>query len=98
MKCIILIALLCSLSYGAWHWGSVKEDRSIDSPVWTPICVLPDSVVVSWVNEFGIARRVKCIGLWYSQTRKEYMLTWTNSERIILQASNITDLEWKPVK
>ena len=95
MKTLILVVLLCIPAFSAQHYGSAKDDKSIDNPLWVPVCVKADSVQVSWVNEFGMPSHAVCVGVWYSATRREYMLTQKGAGRIILQANNISELNFK---
>ena|SRR5271157_4188694 len=93
-KILISILLVISIAAAAWHWGGMKDDKSIDNPTWMPLCVSADSIYVSWTNEFGMGRHTFCSGLWYSQAQGEYLLTWKDGNKLIMRASNITDLQY----
>jgi hypothetical protein len=73
------------------HWGSSNEDKTIDNPEWKLIKISPNGILVTWKEKYGPDKGDICIGLWESDT--EYMLTWKDGKKIILQKSNITSIE-----
>lgn len=75
------------------HWGSSKDDQTIDKPKWTIIKIDPNGIQVTWKEKYGPEVTDNCIGLWENET--EYLLTWKDSKKRILQKSNVTSIEAK---
>ena len=97
MKRLIILALICAALAGQ-HFGSAKDDKSIDNPLWVPVRVVTDSIAVSWTNEFGMSNHITCSGVWYNATAREYLLTWKSGAKLILEANNINELSLGPAK
>jgi hypothetical protein len=71
-------------------WGN--ESNDVDKPKWSPVCVSPKGVKVTWVEKYGETKIEICIGLW--ETTDEYMLTYRDRGGYIIQKSNCDDLKY----
>jgi hypothetical protein len=77
----------------AEHWGSSKDDSSIDNPVWRPIKVVPVGICVTWQEKYGMEKSETCIGLW--ENNSQYLLTWKDNKKIILEKANINSIKFE---
>jgi hypothetical protein len=71
------------------HWGEAPAD--IDKPAWTVVKINPAGITVEYQEKYGARISKDCIGLWESPT--QYMLTWKDSTKIILEKSNMVSVE-----
>jgi len=61
---------------------------------WEVVLASPTGIVVSWQEKYGNNMREECIGLWYAKDIQQYMLTWKDSKKILLEKNNINDLKF----
>jgi hypothetical protein len=73
------------------NWGSSKDDKKIDNPEWKLIKINPNGILVTWKEKYGQEMGDTCIGLWENDS--EYMLTWKNNNKVILQKSNVVSID-----
>ena len=62
--------------------------------VWQPIAVHPKGITVTWQEKYGARREEACIGLWCSEDKNRYLLTWKDSKKVFIEAANITEIRF----
>jgi hypothetical protein len=77
---------------------SGNEPDDVDNPEWTPILVLADGIEVTWKEKYGEEKKATGIGLWYSKKKDSYMISQRSAEAIIIEKSNMNDLQYKGLK
>jgi hypothetical protein len=65
----------------------------IDNPEWKVVKINPEGITVSWQEKYGASMQENCIGLWYSESKQMYMLTWKDDKKIYIMKDNINDIE-----
>ena len=73
-----------------------NEPSDVDKPKWSPVCVSPKGVKVTWTEKYGETKTETCIGLW--ETTSEYMLTYKEHSGYIIQKCNCNDLKFSIVE
>lgn len=76
-----------------YHWGDPPKD--IFSALWQPMLVNPNGIIVRWKEKYGPEKEMKCIGIWKNTDTDDYMLTWKDSRKVIIENNNITDLDYE---
>jgi hypothetical protein len=62
---------------------------------WKPMLVERKGIKVVYREKYGSQIEYNCIGLW--ENSSEYMLTWKDDKKIILQKSNIISIDCKKI-
>jgi hypothetical protein len=71
------------------NWGDPPAD--VDVPAWQLVKIDPNGIRVTWQEKYDGEKSENCIGLWSNAT--QYMLTWKDSKKIILQKENTDDIK-----
>jgi hypothetical protein len=71
--------------------GNPPDD--VDKPEWEVVKISPNGITVSWQEKYGEAKQEQCVGLWYSASKQEYMLTYKDDKKIYLMKENINSIE-----
>ena len=72
------------------HWG--EPPANVDKPEWVPLLADPNGITVMWDEKYGDSKKENCIGLWFNKSTQQFMLTWKDSKKIILEKSNINSI------
>lgn len=75
------------------HWGSLKNDKSIDKPEWRLVHINADGIIVTWQEKYGSEKTEECIGLW--ENNSQYMLTWKDVKKVFIQKNNLNVIDFK---
>ena len=62
-----------------------------DDTNWNPLEFDTNGLIVTYQEKYGNEITIECIGLW--ENNSQYMLTWKDSKRIILQKENIDSIK-----
>ena len=63
---------------------------------WNLIFINADGIIVTWQEKYGLQKKEECVGLWENKT--QYMLTWKDGKKIIIEKSNTNSLEYKNMR
>jgi len=72
------------------YWGKQPDD--VDKPAWSVLLIDPKGIKVTWQEKYGSQHLERCIGLWQNAT--QYMLTWKDDRKVILEKSNVNSVEY----
>lgn len=64
---------------------------------WEPLLVCSNGINVKWQEKYGGIVNENCIGLWFCEKTQQYLLTWKDSKKIILEKSNINSISYKKI-
>lgn len=89
-----MAALFLSLSCicDATYWGD--KPGYFDKSLWSPICASPDTIAVYWISSNGDKDSEKCFGVWYSERTKQYLLTWKNSKKVVIDGTGTRSFKY----